>query len=180
MPFIEPVEDEEFAAYDRAALGYVPNYNRLFARRPAVYEAWRKLNGAIRSEMDLRRYELATVAAAQELRSSYCSLAHGKVLVEQFGVRPGDALSDEERAVQELARKVAADALSVAEEDYERLRAFGLADDEIFDIVLAAAARSFFCKVIDGTGVQPDAEYRDLLDADLREALTVGRPIEEA
>lgn len=179
MPFIEPVDDEEFAAHDREALGYVPNYNRLFARRPAVYEAWRKLNGAIRSTMDLRRYELATVAAAQELRSSYCSLAHGKILVEKFGHRPGDAVSDEEQAVQELARKVASDALTVTEDDWDRLRAFGLDDDAIFDVVLAAAARSFFCKTIDATGVQPDAEYRDLIDPEVREALTVGRPIED-
>jgi alkylhydroperoxidase family enzyme len=179
MTFIEPVDDEEFAAQDRKALGYTPNYNRLFARRPGVYEAWKQLNGAIRSNMELRRYELATIAAAQQLRSSYCSLAHGKVLVEKFGVRPEDTLTDEEQAVQELARKVAADALSVTEADYGRLRAFGLGDDEIFDVVLAAAARSFFCKAIDGTGTQPDAEYRELLDADLREALTVGRPIAE-
>ena len=179
MPFIEPVDDEEFAAPDRAALGYVPNYNRLFARRPAVYDAWKQLNGAIRSAMDLRRYELATVAAAEELRSSYCCLAHGKVLVDKFGLRPGDAMSDEERAVQELARKVAGDALSVTEDDYERLRAFGLTDDEIFDVVLAAAARSFFSKTLDATGLQPDAAYRDLIEPDVREALTVGRPIED-
>jgi hypothetical protein len=31
--------------------------------------------------MDLRRYELATVAAARRLRSSYCTLAHGPVLI---------------------------------------------------------------------------------------------------
>jgi len=179
MPFIDPVDDEAFAAPDREALGYVPNYNRLFARRPAVYEAWRQLNGAIRSEMDLRRYELATVAAAQQLRSSYCSIAHGKVLVEKFGLRPGDEVSDEEQAVQELARKVAADALSVTDADYDRLRGFGLDDDGIFDVVLAAAARTFFCKAIDATGVQPDAEYRGLVEPDVLEALTVGRPVED-
>jgi alkylhydroperoxidase family enzyme len=179
MPFIDPVDDEAFAAPDLKALGYVPNYNRLFARRPAVYDAWRQLNGSIRSQMDLRRYELATVAAAQQLGSSYCSIAHGKVLVEKFGVRPGDAVSEEEQAVQELARKVAADALSVTDADYDRLRGFGLGDDEIFDVVLAAAARSFFCKAIDGTGVQPDAEYRELVEPDVLEALTVGRPIED-
>jgi alkylhydroperoxidase family enzyme len=179
MPFIDPVDDEDFAAPDREALGYVPNYNRLFARRPAVYDAWRQLNGAIKSAMDLRRYELATVAAAQQLRSSYCSIAHGKILVEKFGLHPGDAVSEEEQAVQELARKVAADALSVTDADYDRLRGFGLSDDEIFDVVLAAAARSFFCKAIDGAGVQPDAEYRELIEPGVLEALTVGRPIED-
>jgi alkylhydroperoxidase family enzyme len=178
MPFIELVDDEEFAAIDRDALGYTPNFNRLFARRPAVYAAWKQLNGSIKESMDLRRYELATIAAAGALRSSYCSLAHGKVLLDQFGVRPGDELSDEERAVQELARKVALDASAITQADVDRLRAFGLGDDEIFDVVLAAAARCFFSKTLDALCVQADAEYR-ALDPDVAGALTVGRPIED-
>jgi alkylhydroperoxidase family enzyme len=176
MAFVELIEDEEFAAPDREVLGYTPNFCRLFARRPAAYAAWKQLNGSIKETMDLRRYELATVAAAGELRSSYCSLAHGKVLFDRFGFTPGDPVSEEERAVQELARKVAADATSVTQDDVERMRGFGLSDDEIFDVVLAAAARSFFSKTLDALGVAPDAAYREL-PADVREPLTVGRPI---
>ena len=56
----------------------------MFAARPAVYEAWKQLNGAIKAGMDLRRYELATLAAATALKSSYCCLAHGQVLAEKF------------------------------------------------------------------------------------------------
>jgi alkylhydroperoxidase family enzyme len=178
MAFIQPVDDDAFAAPDRELLGYTPNYSRLFARRPEVYGAWKQLNGAIKQGMDLRRYEVATVAAAGVLRSTYCSLAHGKVLLEQFGVAPGDPLDDEERAVQDLARQVADDAVSVTEADIDKLRAFGLTDDEIFDVVLAAAARSFFSKTLDGLGVLADAAFRTL-DPRVREALTVGRPIEE-
>jgi alkylhydroperoxidase family enzyme len=176
MAFVELIEDEEFAAPDREVLGYTPNFCRLFARRPAAYAAWKQLNGSIKETMDLRRYELATVAAAGELRSSYCSLAHGKVLFDRFGFTPGDPVSEEEGAVQELARKVAADATSVTQGDVERMRGFGLSDDEIFDVVLAAAARSFFSKTLDALGVAPDAAYREL-PADVREPLTVGRPI---
>jgi hypothetical protein len=107
MTFIETVpEDEavgaaaEMYALDRAALGYLPNFTRAFSCRPAVYAAWRQLNGAIQDGMDLRLYELAT----------------------------------------------------------------------------AAAARCFFSKTLDALGVQPDARYAELA-ADVREALTVGRPI---
>jgi alkylhydroperoxidase family enzyme len=174
--YIEPIDDEELAAPDRETFGYVPNFTRLFGHRPAAYLAWRQLNGAIKATMDLRRYELATVAAAGELRSSYCSLAHGKVLYERFGHKPGDPVSDEENAVQELARKVAADATSVTQEDIDRLRAFGLSEAEVFDVVLAAAARSFFSKTLDAVGLSPDAAYRELPD-EVREPLTVGRPI---
>ncbi len=34
--------------------------------------------------MDLRRYELVTIAAAARLRCSYCTLAHGAVLASKF------------------------------------------------------------------------------------------------
>src|SRR6059058_4468351 len=52
------------------------NFERAFARRPEVFAAWQQLNGAIKATSDLRRYELATLAAARRLRSSYCWLAH--------------------------------------------------------------------------------------------------------
>jgi hypothetical protein len=42
-----------------------------------------------------------------------------------------------------------------------------------------AAARCFFSKAVDGVGAQADAVYAEL-EAPLREALTVGRPIAEA
>jgi hypothetical protein len=162
-----------------SCLGYTPNYNRLFAPRPNVYAAWKQLNGAIRQEMDrpapLRSGDgrCRRSAAFELLR-----LAHGKVLLERFGIKPGDPLDDEDRAVQQLARKVTDDAVTVTGADLDRLRAFGLSDDEIFDVVLAAAARCFFSKTLDALGVQPDAAYRGL-DAGVREALVVGRPTED-
>jgi uncharacterized peroxidase-related enzyme len=137
--------------------------------------------------MDLRRYELATLAAARRLRSTYCSMAHGSVLIDKF-LEPDDLLAimadhhaaglDEvDVAVMDLADKVAADATSVTEADAERLRTLGLSDGEVLEVVAAAAARCFFSKALDGLGVQPDAKYAQL-EPRLREALTVGRPIE--
>ena len=138
--------------------------------------------------MDLRRYELATVAAARRLRSSYCTLAHGSVLLDKFmspeGVRglvadqePAE-LDDVDAAVVDLADKVALDATSVTQADIDRLRSLGLTDTEILDVVLAAAARCFFSKALDGLGIEADAKYAEL-DPELRDALTVGRPIAE-
>jgi alkylhydroperoxidase family enzyme len=86
LSFIETVNDESAIGdtaslydEDRARLGYVANYTRAFSHRPDVMRGWHQLNGAVRSNMDLRIYELATLAAATQLRSSYCSLAHGKI-----------------------------------------------------------------------------------------------------
>ena len=160
------------------------NYERAFAGRPEVYEAWGRLTGAIKAGMDLRRYELATLAAARRLRSSYCCLAHGKVLMEQFGepVREialdhhAAGLDEIDVAVMDLAERVVDDATSIDDTDLRRLRDLGLSETEIMDIVLAAAARCFFSKTLDALGVCPDASYNEL-DSQLREALVVGRPI---
>lgn len=46
------------------------NHERAFAERPDVYAAWQQLNAAIKANMDLRRYELVTLAAARRLRST--------------------------------------------------------------------------------------------------------------
>ncbi|MDX6665128.1 MAG: hypothetical protein QOG68_1334, partial [Solirubrobacteraceae bacterium] len=90
MTFIDSVSEDEAtgavaAMYetDREVFGHLPNLTKGFALRPDVYAAWRQLNGAIKADMDLRRYELATLAAAGRLRSSYCSLAHGSILLEK-------------------------------------------------------------------------------------------------
>jgi hypothetical protein len=64
----------------------------------------------------------------------------------------------------------------VTREDVDELRRLGLSDSDVLDVVLAAAARCFFSTVLDALGVQADPAFSGL-DPDLREALTVGRPI---
>jgi uncharacterized peroxidase-related enzyme len=182
MAFVETPAASEIYEDARESAGYLPNMVRVFGARPDVFRAWQQLNGAIKASSDLRRYELATLAAARRLRSSYCCLAHGKVLVEQFYapeevVRLPDGLEPADRAIMAFAEQVVADAGSITQEDVDALRAHGLSDDEIVDVVLAAAARCFFSKTLDALGALPDAAYAALEPA-LRDALTVGRPIE--
>jgi uncharacterized peroxidase-related enzyme len=160
------------------------NYERALAERPEVLSAWVQLNGAIKSGMELRRYELATLAAARRLRSSYCCLAHGTVLLERFGeplleiARDHHAagLSEVDVAVMDLAERVVDDATSIGDAELRPLRELGLSEVEIMDVVLAAAARCFFSKTLDALGVLSDASYR-ALEPELLEALVVGRPI---
>ena len=163
------------------------NLERAFAARPEAFAAWQQLNGAIKARMDLRRYELATLAAARRLRSSYCCLAHGRILAEQLGEPvleiAGDYrsanLSEIDVAVMELAERVVDDSTSIEDADRQRLRDLGLSDEEIMDVVLAAAARCFFSKTLDALGVLPDAGFRTLAP-ELRDVLVVGRPIAAA
>jgi alkylhydroperoxidase family enzyme len=89
------------------------------------------------------------------------------------------ALDETERAIMDLADRVALDATSVTHADVDRLRALGLTDGDILDVILAATARCFFSKTLDAAGVEADAEYATL-EPGLRDALVVGRPIETA
>jgi alkylhydroperoxidase family enzyme len=161
-----------------------PNMELAFEERPDVYAAWRQLITAIRGHIDPRRYELVTLAAAQRLRSSYCSLAHGKILDEELGedvvgiLRDGTGLDAVDRATMELAERIVDDASSVDDADLQRLRDLGLSDAEILDVVLTATARCFFSKTLDAMCALPDAHFRELAP-ELREVLVVGRPIEE-
>jgi uncharacterized peroxidase-related enzyme len=196
MTYIETVPDAEApdavaAQYDadRRPSGAVPNYTKAFSLRPDVYEAWKRLGDTLKDGMDLRRYELATVAAARRLRSSYCMLAHGSLLAREFldaeTVRAiavdhrRAGLDEADVAVMDLAEKVAGDATAVTRADVDRLRGAGLSDTEVLEVVLAAALRCFFSKTLDGLGVEPDADYAEL-DPGLRDVLAIGRPIATA
>ena len=195
MTFIETVPEAgapepvvQLYEADRDAQGRVPNYTRAFSLHPDLYDAWRQLNGAVKQDMDLRRYELATLAAARRVRSTYCALAHGSVLASRF--MPEEQLLDivadhrhagldeVDVAVMDLAEKVAGDATLVSQEDVDRLRPLGLSDRDILVIVAAAAVRCFFSKTLDALGAVPDSRFEEL-DPPLRRALTVGRPFAE-
>ncbi|MBO2447913.1 hypothetical protein J4573_12485 [Actinomadura barringtoniae] len=196
MGFLETPDDDAdeqvgrlFDA-DREALGYVANYTRVFALRPAVYSAWQQLNAAVKEGMDARIYELVTLAAARRLRSSYCSLAHGKVLrdrfydagaVEAIATDPHNAgLDPADMAIMDFAERVAADATAITEADIDELRRHGLTDADIFQVVLATSARCFFSTVLDAVGTEPDAQFRTAIEPELQQALTVGRDIAAA
>ena len=170
----------------KARLGYVPNWAQAFSLRPAVLDGWAGLLRSITENLPTRTYELATVAAARALRSTYCSLAHGSVLADKvfdaptvttIVTRPQDSpLEPREHAMMAFAEKVALHADQITAADVEGLRSHGYRDEEIFDVAAAAAARAFFSKVVDAMGVEADAAFHDL-DPKLREALTVGRPV---
>jgi len=193
MAFIKTIcvaeaNDEVRAMYARQQdeWGYVPDYAKVFCHRPEVMARWGRMLAEIKRPVDARRLELVTFAAAHELRHSSCSLAHGAKLARLIGRdaviaiangEPTDVISDAERAMVEFSRKVARDASRITAGDVAVLREIhGLSDAEIFDIAAIAASRSFFTKVLDALGSEPDPEFM-VLDADLRQALTVGRPI---
>lgn len=166
--------------------GFLPEYVRAFSHHPEAYLAWRRLVTTLYEGMDRRRCELATLAAAREMRSTCCAIAHGKTLrdrffpaeqVERIAANHHDAgLPDVEVAIMDFAEKAAADASSVTQDDVEHLKSFGLSDRDIFDIVFAVATRAFFTTLIESLGAIAEAPWVEDLEPELVQALSVGRP----
>lgn len=162
-----------------------PNYERAFAQRPEAYAAWVALNTTIKAGMDARRYELVSIATARVLTSSYCALAHASVALDR-ALATADELLDPaslppvDRAIVAFAEQVAVDATSIDAPSLDALRAHGLSEQDVTDVILATTARCFFAKTLDAAGAQADARYAGLEPSALRDALTVGRPIAAA
>lgn len=192
--FIDGVEESaatgptaEYYQQQREGWGFLPNYAPAFSHRPDVAQAWNLLNTTIRNGMDRRRFELATIAAARALRSTYCTAAHSMFLRDvcqdeeslQLIARSPDGgdLQPQDRAVYRFAAKVATDASSVEQGDVDHLRAVGLSDAEVADVVYAVAARAFFTRVLDGLGAQLDSQTARAFDQQLLASMIVGRPV---
>jgi hypothetical protein len=78
MAFLKTINPEEAEGktrelfdYDLEHKGYIANYSLALSTRPEVLTAWRQLQGSIRRNMRLRRYELVTIAAAKALSCTY-------------------------------------------------------------------------------------------------------------
>ncbi len=102
------ISDEVRAMYARqeAHWGFVPNYAKVFCHRPEIMGLWAQLQVGIKRHMTKRRFELITFVSATALRSTLCSLAHGRALMEFI---------PEEDVLAHCARRSAARSISAAE-----------------------------------------------------------------
>ena len=166
MTYLDTPEQSPLFSSDMARLGYVANYTKVFALRPEAYAAWQQLAGEIKRGMDERLYELVTIAAAKQLGSQYCLAAHARALGGRFyddatvrkivadhrsaGLDPLDV------TIMDFAERAATAPDAIRQKDVTALRATGLSDVEIMQVVLAVAARRFFTSVLHATGTEPD------------------------
>lgn len=191
--FIDPVPEDgapapvaEMYARDRRTWGFLPTFTRAFSHHPDAYAAWLQLITAIRGNMDTRRCELATLAAAQVLRTTYCSVAHGRILRDRFhdaetvarivADHRAAGLDEVDVAVMDFATKVAQDPTAIEAGDVRVLRDHGLGDRDVLDLVLAVAARCFFATVVEALDARADVELTAGLESDLLDALVAARP----
>ena len=126
-------------------------------------------------------------AMASTLGDSCCSLAWGGKLAGVAGpdlaasVLTGseEGLSAGERALADWARRVTGDPNATTAADLDELRAAGYDDRQILAITLFVGLRIAFSTVNDALGSSPDRELSESVPAQVRDAVTYGRPVEE-
>ena len=109
------------------------------------------------------------------LRKDLFSAEQIEAIVRDFrsaGLEPSEV------AMLAYVEKVIHHTHEITPEDISELRSHRFSDAEILDITLAASARSFFGRVLDAVGAEPDEVCLELEEG-LREVLAVGRPFGE-
>lgn len=178
---------QELYDEDLTDSGYVWNVTRLWAHQP---DTMKQLFGLMsqafkRSGLSFRQRGILVISAATALGDSYCTLAWSEklgkaednALVAAVLDGSGTGLTDQEKALAAWARKVARDPNVTQAADVQALREAGFDDGQIFAITAFVALRLAFSTVNDALGAQPDGPLAQALPAEVREAVTFGRPV---
>jgi uncharacterized peroxidase-related enzyme len=182
-----PVPDEselpeELQGLFRAArerIGFVPNVFRAYSFRPERLSAWfahfRLVMEGTPGLSDAER-EMIAVVVSMANGCLYCLVAHGASLRQAWGDpvmadritldwRRAEGLSERQRAICALAEKVTKRPVECEEADLDALRAHGLSDADVWDVIEVAAMYNFTNRLAQAGGQIPNAEYHALARA---------------
>lgn len=188
--FLNEATTAEAATYlekDGAENGYVMNLERAWAWRPDLAEGFALLRRQLVERTSLMPTEIALLACAtaRALGDSYCSLAWGTKLA---GMRGAAVVADvlhgldppestaREIALRRWAEQIARDPNGVSATHVETLRRAGVSEREIFEATVHVAFRLAFSTVNDALGARPDHQLVAAAPAEIRAAVTYGRP----
>ena len=156
----------------REAVGFVPNVFRAYSFRPERLSAWfahyRQLHEPTEN-LDAAEREMIAVVVSMENGCLYCLVAHGAALRQALGDpimadritldyrRAG--LDERRTAILDYAAKVTKEPLACAPEDLERLKGFGLTQEEVWDVIEVASMYNFTNRMSLACGMIPNEEY---------------------
>jgi uncharacterized peroxidase-related enzyme len=184
-----PVSDKIRALYDEdlADGGFVWNASRLWAQQPdTLQQLYELMSEAFApSGLRFRQRGILVLAAAAALGDSYCSMGWGQKLGKASdaalvaGALTGSdaGMTDQEKAMAAWARKIARQPNATTPADIQVLHDCGLDDGQIFAITAFVALRIAYATINDALGAQPDARLAESLPAQVRDAVTYGRPV---
>jgi uncharacterized peroxidase-related enzyme len=152
--------------------GFVPNVFLAFAHRPDEARAFFDYHDALllrESGLSKGEKEMVIVATSGANRCLYCVVAHGAVLriyekapllADQVATNYLKAdLTPRQKAMLGFAMKVCNDSGSIVEEDFERLRAHGLSDEDIWDIGAITALFGLSNRLANLISLRPNDEF---------------------
>jgi uncharacterized peroxidase-related enzyme len=160
----------------RERIGFVPNVFRAYSFRPERLSAWfahfRLVMEGTPGVSEAER-EMIAVVVSMANGCLYCLVAHGAALRQAWGDpvmadritldwRRAEGLTERQRAICALAEKVTKSPVECEEDDLEALRAHGLSDEDVWDVVEVAAMYNFTNRLAQAGGQIPNAEYHAL------------------
>ncbi|HZR00843.1 MAG TPA: peroxidase-related enzyme [Chloroflexota bacterium] len=156
----------------KAKLGFVPNIQRLYALRPRRYLEWlAHYEDVMRGESGISPLEREMIAlVVSDLNDChYCLTSHAgylralsgdPTLPDRLRENANAAAPNERvRAILGFAAKVTRDAHGCTPEDLDRLRAVGLSEEDVFDVVETAAMFNFTNRLTSALGMVPNREF---------------------
>lgn len=177
VPDRDDVPDGVARLWDKAqeALGFVPNVFRAQAVNGEQFQAWWSyFNLLVNKEGHLTgaERELLAVVVSGLNRCDYCAVSHGAALrtesgdavtADLVGVNWRQArLGERESAMATYAEKLTLHPAEVVAADLEPLRAVGLDDHEIVELVQVVGMFNLTNRVSTALGFVPNAEYHQI------------------
>ncbi|HXX83897.1 MAG TPA: peroxidase-related enzyme [Casimicrobiaceae bacterium] len=152
--------------------GFIPNVFLTLAHRPDEFRAFFAYHDALmlrESGLTKAEKEMIVVATSGANDCLYCIVAHGAILrvyaknplvADQVAVNYRKAdISDRQKAMLEFALKVALHSAELVEADFDKLRAYGFSDEDIWDIGAITAFFALSNRMANLIAMRPNDEF---------------------
>jgi len=153
--------------------GFVPNVFLVLAHRPAEWRAFMAYHDALllkdSGNLSKGEREMIIVATSAANQCLYCVVAHGAILrvyekkpliADQLAVNYRKAdITARQRAMLDFAMQVCTDSATIAEADFEALRAHGFDDEDIWDIGAISAFFGLSNRMANLTAMRPNDPF---------------------
>lgn len=175
LPSLEELPEDLRARIDEVAekTGFVPNIFLSLARRPAEWRAFFAYHDALMDKespaLTKADRELIVVATSAENHCLYCVVAHGAIArIRARNPRVADQVATDwrkaeidsrQRAILEVAVRMAVEPWLVDDEQLASLREHGLTDDDIWDVGAISAFFAMSNRLVHLTRTMPNEEF---------------------
>lgn len=152
--------------------GFVPNVFLVLAHRPDEFRAFFAYHDALMEKpgnLTKAEREMIVVATSALNQCQYCVVAHGAILriraknpliADQVttNYRKAD-ITERQKAMIDFAITVSQHAQTVGEADFDRLKAHGFDEEDIWDIAAISAFFGLSNRMANVTNMRPNAEF---------------------